>query len=191
LFKLRKKAKKICGKQFNFSEYFLESLTLFLKKTFLIFILFQCLNKTPSVRFKNKKLQLLKNACLNFRRFNKMDFFFETINILIITLKKKNSSRLLAEFLASQIKILKKQNFFLIVLKQILYTLLGSNIFSTKGIKVSIKGRFNGAPRARLRTILIGKISAQTFKANINYNSSTAYTRHGTFGVKVWIQEIK
>lgn len=191
IFKVCKKVKKARTKEFSFSEYFLESLSQFVKRTLLVSLIVQNLNKSCSVRFKNDKLQLLKKTCLKFRRFAKTEFFIETINILIISLKKKNSSKLLSEFLAFQIKSLKKQNFFLIVIKQILFTLLAANIFSTKGVKISIKGRLNGAPRAKTITILLGNISAQTFKANINYTGTTAFTKNGTFGIKVWIQESK
>nr|YP_010377308.1 ribosomal protein S3 [Odontella aurita]QYB22957.1 ribosomal protein S3 [Odontella aurita] len=189
-FKVCKKVKRVCSKEFNFSEHLLESLSLFLKKKLSVFIIFQTLNKNYSVRIKNDKLQLLKQAFIKLRKFAKTDFFIETINILIITLKKTDSSKLLSELLAFQLKVLKKQTFFLITIKQILITFLKAKIFSTKGIKIVIKGRLNGAPRARKTTILLGNISAQTFKSNINYNTNTSFTRNGTFGIKVWIQEV-
>ena len=120
----------------------------------------------------------------------KIDFYPELINILILTLKKRNSSKLLSEFIAFRIKSLKKHNFFLITLKQMLSTFINLTFFSTKGIKITVKGRLNGAPRARTYTIILGNISTQTFKAKINYSHAISYTPNGTFGVGVWIQEI-
>jgi ribosomal protein S3 len=192
-FKMCNKKKRPFRKNFEFTEHLLESLGLFFKKTFSIFLIIQNLNKSSSVKFNNKKLQVLKKICFKLRKFAKIkstkDFFLESLNILIIVLKKKKTSKILSEFLSFQLKVLRKQNMFLSMIKQILQVLITSNVFSTKGVKVIIKGRLNGAPRARTTTILLGTISTQTFKANINYNDNTAFTRNGTFGVKVWVQE--
>ena len=57
------------------------------------------------------------------------------------------------------------------------------------GVKIVIKGRFNGAPRARSKIIQVGNIPLQSFKAKIDYSQTTSYTPNGTFGVKVWICE--
>jgi small subunit ribosomal protein S3 len=57
-------------------------------------------------------------------------------------------------------------------------------------MKIKIKGRFNGAPRAKHKIIIIGKgVPNLTIDAKIDYSEETAYTINGTFGVKVWIYE--
>ena len=59
-----------------------------------------------------------------------------------------------------------------------------------KGIKIKIKGRFNGAPRARDKYILIGNgVPALTIDSKIDYAEDVSFTANGTFGVKVWINE--
>ena len=63
-------------------------------------------------------------------------------------------------------------------------------ILKDRGIKIKIKGRFNGAPRARHKIIQIGTgIPALTISSKIDYGEITSYTANGTFGVKVWIHE--
>ena len=79
---------------------------------------------------------------------------------------------------------------FLFTLKDILVTLHKTKIAKTKGIKIKIKGRFNGKARSASKIIIIGEIPIQTLDENIDYSESTSYTFNGTFGVKVWIAVI-
>lgn len=184
-----KKLKKISVLQHSFSENILESLVMYTNKTAAIVLIFQNLNKGHSLKLTTKKLQLFKKSCLKLRKFSKITAFKETINILLISLKKKNSAKLLAEFLAVHLLSMKKQNLFLLFLKQLTFTLINSRFFSTKGIKIIIKGRFNRASRARTRTITLGQVSLQNFHSKISYNCTTSFTSNGTFGIKVWIHE--
>jgi len=54
---------------------------------------------------------------------------------------------------------------------------------------MGIKGRLNNKPRKQTKIIQAGKISLQTFESVINQSQSTAYTKNGTLGIKVWICE--
>jgi len=56
-----------------------------------------------------------------------------------------------------------------------------------KGIKVQVKGRIGGAEMARKEWYIKGRVPLQTLRANIDYGYSTAFTKWGTIGVKVWI----
>ena len=56
-----------------------------------------------------------------------------------------------------------------------------------KGIKVCISARFNGAPRAKSRLIIVGDIPIQTINKQIDYHETTSYTKNGTFGIKLWV----
>jgi ribosomal protein S3 len=69
--------------------------------------------------------------------------------------------------------------------------MFGTKTFSiAKGIKIKIKGRFNGAPRAKHKIINIGNnMPVLTLNSNIDYAETTSYTSNGTFGVKVWVCE--
>ena len=56
-----------------------------------------------------------------------------------------------------------------------------------KGIKVRISGRIAGAEIARSEQYIQGKVPLHTLRAKIDYATSTAFTRSGTVGIKVWV----
>jgi len=56
-----------------------------------------------------------------------------------------------------------------------------------KGVKVSLKGRLDGAEMARFEWGKKGRIPLQTIRADVDYADKTAFTTYGTIGVKVWI----
>lgn len=56
-----------------------------------------------------------------------------------------------------------------------------------KGIKISVGGRLNGVEISRKESFADGKIPLQTFRADIDYHQSTAFTTYGAIGIKVWI----
>ena len=55
------------------------------------------------------------------------------------------------------------------------------------GIKLMCKGRLGGAEIARQEGYKEGKVPLGTFRANVDYGFSEAFTTYGTIGVKVWI----
>ena len=56
-----------------------------------------------------------------------------------------------------------------------------------KGVKISLKGRLDGAEMARYEWGKKGRIPLQTIRADVDYAEKTAFTAYGTIGVKVWI----
>jgi small subunit ribosomal protein S3 len=56
-----------------------------------------------------------------------------------------------------------------------------------QGIKVMVSGRLGGAEIARTEWLKEGRIPLQTFRADIDYGFSEAFTTMGQIGVKVWI----
>ncbi|MDR3256472.1 MAG: 30S ribosomal protein S3 [Endomicrobium sp.] len=56
-----------------------------------------------------------------------------------------------------------------------------------QGIKVMVSGRLGGAEIARTEWLKEGRVPLQTFRADIDYGFSEAYTTMGQIGVKVWI----
>ncbi len=56
-----------------------------------------------------------------------------------------------------------------------------------KGVKIVVKGRLDGVEIARSERFIWGKMPLHTLRADIDYASGTAFTIHGTIGVKVWI----
>ena len=55
------------------------------------------------------------------------------------------------------------------------------------GIKVTVSGRLGGAEIARTEWYREGRVPLHTFRADIDYATSTAKTTYGAIGVKVWI----
>ncbi len=56
-----------------------------------------------------------------------------------------------------------------------------------KGVKISLKGRLDGAEMARYEWLKKGRIPLQTIRADIDYAETRALTTYGIIGVKVWI----
>lgn len=52
-----------------------------------------------------------------------------------------------------------------------------------------IKGRLNGVPRAKQKTLIIGKVPVQRILENINFHQTTTTSSTGSYGIKVWVIE--
>jgi len=171
-----------------FIQNFLKTLKHFTYNKFRIKLVTHKLNYKFKTQINNKTSNILKRKLIQLRRYEQNTFFKEGLNIFYLVLSRKNCENLLAYFLATQLKLHMRHNFFLRFVKTAL-TVLHLKTFSIlRGIKIKISGRFNKAPRARSRTILIGtNIPNLTLDAKIHYAESTAYTAAGTFGVKVWL----
>ena len=180
------KRKKVC-KNIKFISKLLSSLNLFLKKKYKIQIIFQVLNKSLSFRLKNKEAFHFRKIITKLRFYSRSNFFSESINILLLFIKKKSMVKLLSNFISVKLSILKKHNFFLTFIKRSLLLLLKSKYSLVKGLKIRINGRFNGAARSKTRVFQINTIPLQTLDANVQYYQSISYTNNGTFGVKLWV----
>ena len=104
-------------------------------------------------------------------------------------MKRINEKFKLNQIKSDQIAISRKDNYFLGFLKQSIKLLINTEISRLTGAKITIKGRFNRAPRAKKIIMQFGKFSLQSINSKIDYFQSTAYTINGTFGIKVWICE--
>lgn len=58
-----------------------------------------------------------------------------------------------------------------------------------KGVKIVIKGRLNGVPRASQRIIVVGDVPVQSISAKLDYSQITTHNSNGSYGIKVWIVE--
>lgn len=169
-----------------------ESLTLSNQnKSFKIFLITNSLNQKIQKIINNKaQKKLLSRTLIKLRKYKQSDFFEEGINLLFRCTTNKKTSNLLAQFIATQLPKLKLHKFFLYFIRDSLRLFFKTKNFSNlKGIKIQVKGRFNGAPRARKQTINIGKrMPILTINSNIDYSETTSYNRkRGTFGIKIWI----
>jgi len=142
------------------------------------------IQKKQVILKRKQKLTVLK-------KYKQNQFFKEGINLLMTCITTKYSSKLLADFISTQIETLKFHNFFVRFVKNTLNLLNSSHFCSKiKGIKINIKGRFNGHPRAKNKLIQISNLPALLKKnLNVDYFNKTAYTSNGTVGVKVWIYQ--
>jgi small subunit ribosomal protein S3 len=102
------------------------------------------------------------------------------INVMEIK-RAEIDAQLAAESIAFQ---LEKQIAFRRAMKK---TIEKAMVAGAQGIKVMVSGRLGGAEIARTEWLKEGKIPLQTFRADIEYGFSEAYTTMGQIGVKVWI----
>ena len=173
----------------NFINKFVSTLNVFLNKKYKINIVLQCLNKSLSSRLINKEVIEFRKKIINLRVFYKNNYFKDFINLYLLIIKKKFSSKVLSELIAFYIGQMKKHNGFIHFLKRYLKLIIDFKYSKIKGIKIIIKGRLNGVPRSKSKLLQVGYLPLQTFNATINYDNSTAYTSDGTIGIKVWICE--
>ena len=173
----------------NFSNKLIDCLSKYTKNNINVNIVLQNLNKGLSLRLLNKESQLFRKLILRLRKFSNNEFFKETINVVLISIKKKNSAKFLCEFIAREISQLKRHNYYLNFFKEVLLVLVKSKFSSVNGIKIVINGRFNGAPRSKKKILLVGNVPTQTIFSSVDYYKTTSYTQNGTFGVHVWITE--
>lgn len=173
----------------NFIFKALKSISLFTQKNQdIFFYLKQINNETTFLQnvTGKKKLKIRENA-IKFRRFQQNSFFKLGFNILYNSLLENQNPRLLANFIASNLKKLKRPNFFLRFIKVALKMFLTKKFSNTERIQIKISGRLNGMPRSSHKFINVGKkVPILTLNSNVTYGESTAYTSNGTIGVKIW-----
>lgn len=58
---------------------------------------------------------------------------------------------------------------------------------NSKGIKIQVSGRLNGAEIARTEWLREGRVPLQTLRADIDYSYKTAKTIYGILGIKIWL----
>lgn len=173
----------------SFLKKFLESLNQFTGEKLNIFLTLNQVNKNVKQSLDKEKFKLIKKNLVQLRRYRQNEFFHESINLLFAFMKNDQSASLLAELLTKQFKKLKRHNFFLRFIKTTLTLFNNKKFYNLKKIKIKIKGRFNGAPRAKHKIISIGSVPIFTLNANVDYVEKTAYTANGTFGIKVWVYQ--
>jgi ribosomal protein S3 len=174
----------------NFLNRFFTGLQIFFNNLTGVTLILKPLDGNLKKVIKKKKLILLKKKLIRLKKYQKNDFFKEGVSLMFTSIINRNSAQLLATYIASNLKKLKKHNFFLKFLKSVLGIFINKNFSKVKGIKIKIKGRINGVPRAKHKIIKIGKrMSILSINSPISYAENTAFTANGTLGVKVWVNE--
>jgi ribosomal protein S3 len=107
------------------------------------------------------------------------------LHLFDLSVSTRNAS-LLAQFISLNLhNHIRNVRFFLRFLDRLIG--LSMSHYGFRGLKLTIKGRLNGARRARVIVIQKGKVPLNTISANISYGFSNAMTIYGLCSVKVWI----
>lgn len=190
-YNLNKSVKKTSLITKNFISKLLSILKSYINNSHNISIYIQNLNKGLSSRLNISESPLFRKIIFDLRFYKNTPFFKDFINILTIILKKKKSSYILSHYVSTYLSSIKRHNFFLTFLKRAFNIIIFSKLSKLQGLRIVIKGRFNGVSRAKKKIIDIGKTPSQTISTNIDYTCETSYTSNGTFGVKVMLSEKK
>ena len=150
-----------------------------------VFIHFECVNKNFNLNLKQKKS--LRKKMMTIQKFRSSPFFKEGINLLFLVVTNLNSAKLLSKFITTELKKVKRHKFFIMFLKKVLSIFLNSTFSKVMGIRIKIKGRLNGAPRASHEIINIGNVPIQTINHNVDFSESILHDTNGSYGVKVSI----
>lgn len=110
------------------------------------------------------------------------DLGLSSVNIRIKEIKKPElDAKLVADSIAEQ---LKKRIMFRRAMKRAVMNAMKAG---AQGIKICLSGRLGGAEIARSEWYREGRVPLHTFRADIDYGTSTSQTTYGAIGVKVWI----
>ncbi len=55
------------------------------------------------------------------------------------------------------------------------------------GVKIQVSGRLGGVDLSRSEKFSEGRVSLQTLRSDIDYHVTTALTKYGILGIKIWI----
>jgi hypothetical protein len=172
-----------------FLTQLLNNIGLFFNKTHNIKIICKQLNRQKL--YEHKNLITVKNKFIHFRKFKNADFFKDGVNLMFSAVNQKGSAQMIGDFISYRIKRIKRHKYFISFLEKILTTFVKNKYSIISGIKIQITGRFNGAPRSKNKTILIKSMPLQSISSTIEHAQTTAYTKDGTFGIKVWVYDKK
>lgn len=172
----------------NFLNKLNESLKIFTKNKFENVLILQQINKNITFNLTYRQLQSLKKLTTQLRRFKNAKFFNEGVNVILSSLINLNSIDLLANFISRQLSLSKRHGLFFKFLVKTLSSLLKYKFSKVKSVKILIKGRINGKPRANKKMIFINKrMSLMTIESPIIFTQSTSSSLSGSFGVKLWV----
>jgi small subunit ribosomal protein S3 len=91
------------------------------------------------------------------------------------------SAKVMGEYAASQ---LEARMPFRRVAKTILQKVMEKG---AAGVKVQVSGRLGGVDLSRSEKFSQGRVSLQTLRSDIDYHVTTALTKYGILGIKIWI----
>lgn len=135
---------------------------------------------TYSIR-KKKQIKSISRISRAYRIANSLSYL-----LLLESAFSTRNATLLARFISLNFyQHVRNIRFFMRFLDKMLDFLIRQYRF--KGIKISFKGRLNGARRARFLVIQKGEIPLNTLSSNISYGFSSALTIYSSCSIKVWL----
>ena len=172
----------------------------FLKKIFVIINNFfkNNVNTTLTLKQLNKNYfinLLIKKRLLiyvmDLKKFKNNSFFKFGINLFFYAFNNKlNISTLISKFLVKNLSQLKNSKNLNIMFKFLTNVI---NLFiikfnKIKSVEIQLKGNFVKNQKAMVKNFIIGKkVSKLSIKKSLDFNKDIAYTKKGTFGLKIWI----
>lgn len=112
-------------------------------------------------------------------------------NILSVLVFSNSGARVLAEYIRLELKSNRNHNAFISFLRLFLSFVLvlvkKRSFCRIIGVRVLLRGRFNGHNRARSKQIRVGIIGLQSTNHFVDYYSIPCFTKYGVFGIKVWL----
>lgn len=108
----------------------------------------------------------------------------ESLNVAI-SIKEVDNPALSASIMAQNIGAdLMRRIPYRRVMKRVLDQIVKAG---AQGVKIELKGRLDGIEIARKESAAHGNVPLQTFRADIDYSRTAAFTTYGAIGIKVWI----
>lgn len=173
---------------YKFTTLFFKSFVSFFKKPIKMTLIFRAFNKGLGKVNPKITKNTIKKKVLLLRKYKRNGFFKKGLNLMLLLTSQKESANTIASYATSTLRNFKKHKLFFKFLKKSLYLFAKNKKTVIKALKVQLKGRINGADRARRYIIRIGnRLSLLTTSSRINYSESTAFTPDGTLSVKVWV----
>jgi len=120
---------------------------------------------------------------LIFQYFARDFFTFQLLTLASVY----NNSRILSEFISSQ---LEKDKNHRRLLRRIILSIekfWASYNFGFNGIQLRVTGKLNGRMRKSKYQYILGKVSLQTLQTVISYTMTVAYTKFGLISTKLWL----
>lgn len=173
-----------CQKDYLLKQL-IKGVHLFFPQKHKLTLIFNCLNK--QVNLSQVELSFLNKSLMLLQKFKNSDFFLEGFNVCFYAVTSAQSAQLIGDFLTKFLKTIKRQKYFLSFLKKTLVIFIYAPFSQVQGIKIVLKGRLNGAPRARHRVLAVGNVSTQTINTLVDYYQTTVTNSNGSYGIKVYI----
>jgi hypothetical protein len=145
---------------------------------------------------KNLYLRLLNNKKIFISDKRKKKFLRVLRNIHLISFDPFNlakilrysffSSSIVGHILARELVLTKNHSRVLTLCGKILSLCVGGNS-KIKGVKICVKGKFNGRLRSKIRVLQLGNLWLQKYLSVVDFFCTKAVTSVGVFGIKIWI----